>query len=36
MAPPLSITENEIDIALEIMDAALTAVLAARPDRLIM
>src|SRR5215469_452295 len=28
MAPPLSITEDEIDIAIEIIDAALTAVLA--------
>ena len=34
MAPPMSITEDEIDIALEIIDEALTAVLAARPAQL--
>lgn len=28
MAPPLSITEDEIDIAVEIIDESLTAVLA--------
>jgi 2,2-dialkylglycine decarboxylase (pyruvate) len=36
MAPPLSITESEIDIALEIIDESLTAVLAARPEHLIL
>jgi 4-aminobutyrate aminotransferase-like enzyme len=30
MAPPLSITEHEIDIAIEIIEDALTAVLASR------
>ncbi|HWZ18174.1 MAG TPA: aspartate aminotransferase family protein [Ktedonobacteraceae bacterium] len=34
MAPPLSITEDEIDIALGIIDDSLTAVLAARPAQL--
>ena len=34
MAPPLSITEDEIDIALGIIDYSLTAVLAARPAQL--
>lgn len=32
MAPPLTITEDEIDLAVEILDAALTAVLAERPE----
>jgi 2,2-dialkylglycine decarboxylase (pyruvate) len=31
MAPPLSITEGEIDTALEIIDDALTVILASRP-----
>jgi 4-aminobutyrate aminotransferase-like enzyme len=34
MATPLSITEDEIDIALEIIDESLTAVLAAHPAQL--
>jgi 2,2-dialkylglycine decarboxylase (pyruvate) len=34
MAPPMSITEDEIDIALGIIDESLTAVLAARPKPL--
>jgi 2,2-dialkylglycine decarboxylase (pyruvate) len=34
MAPPLSITEDEIDIALGIIDESLTAVLAARPAQM--
>lgn len=32
MAPPLTITEDEIDLAVEILDASLTAVLAERPE----
>jgi 2,2-dialkylglycine decarboxylase (pyruvate) len=36
MAPPLSITESEIDTALEIIDDALTAVLTARPEHMIL
>ncbi len=36
MAPPLSITESEIDIAIEIIDEALTAVLADRPEQMIL
>jgi 2,2-dialkylglycine decarboxylase (pyruvate) len=32
MAPPLSITEGEIDTAIEIIDDALKAVLASRPE----
>src|SRR2546426_1474182 len=32
MAPPLSITESEIDIALGIIDDAMTAVLASHPE----
>ncbi|HEY6285288.1 MAG TPA: aspartate aminotransferase family protein [Ktedonobacteraceae bacterium] len=36
MAPPLSITEDEIDTAIEIIDDALTAVLASRPERMIL
>ena len=32
MAPPLTITRDEIDLALEILDASLTAVLAERPE----
>jgi 2,2-dialkylglycine decarboxylase (pyruvate) len=31
IAPPLSVSEDEIDLAVEILDASLTAVLAARP-----
>ena len=31
MAPPLTITRDEIDLAVEILDASLTAVLAERP-----
>jgi 2,2-dialkylglycine decarboxylase (pyruvate) len=31
IAPPLSITEHEIDLAVEILDASLAAVLATRP-----
>lgn len=34
MAPPLSVTEEEIDIAVQIMDDALTAALASRLTRL--
>ena len=34
MAPPLSITEDEIDTALGIIDESLTAVLAARAAQL--
>ncbi len=34
MAPPMSITEDEIDIALGIIDESLTAILAARPAQL--
>ncbi|HEU0003580.1 MAG TPA: aspartate aminotransferase family protein [Ktedonobacteraceae bacterium] len=34
MAPPLSVTEEEIDIAIQIMDDALTAALASRLTRL--
>jgi 4-aminobutyrate aminotransferase-like enzyme len=36
MAPPLSIAESEIDIAIEIIDEALTAVLADRPEQMIL
>jgi 2,2-dialkylglycine decarboxylase (pyruvate) len=32
MAPPLTITRDEIDLAVEILDASLTAVLAERPE----
>jgi 2,2-dialkylglycine decarboxylase (pyruvate) len=32
MAPPLTITRDEIDLAVEILDASLTAVLADRPE----
>jgi 2,2-dialkylglycine decarboxylase (pyruvate) len=32
MAPPLTITEDEIDLAVEILDASLKAVLAERPE----
>jgi 2,2-dialkylglycine decarboxylase (pyruvate) len=32
MAPPLTITEDEIDLAVEILDASLRAVLAERPE----
>jgi 2,2-dialkylglycine decarboxylase (pyruvate) len=32
MAPPLTITEDEIDLAVEILDASLTAVLGERPE----
>ena len=35
MAPPLSITESEIDIALRIIDDALTAVLASRSRQIL-
>src|SRR5439155_22845076 len=35
MAPPLSITESEIDIALGIIDDALTAVLASRSRQIL-
>src|SRR6266853_955761 len=36
MAPPLSITESEIDTAIEIIDDALTAVLASRPEQMML
>lgn len=32
MAPPLTISEDEIDLAVEILDESLTAVLAKRPE----
>jgi 2,2-dialkylglycine decarboxylase (pyruvate) len=32
MAPPLTITEDEVDLAVEILDESLTAVLARRPE----
>jgi 2,2-dialkylglycine decarboxylase (pyruvate) len=32
MAPPLTIREDEIDLAVEILDASLVAVLADRPE----
>ena len=32
MAPPLTITEDEVDLAVEILDESLTAVLAKRPE----
>jgi 2,2-dialkylglycine decarboxylase (pyruvate) len=32
MAPPLTITDDEIDLAVEILDASLAAVLAERPE----
>jgi 2,2-dialkylglycine decarboxylase (pyruvate) len=32
MAPPLTITEDEVDLAVEILDASLTAALAKRPE----
>jgi 4-aminobutyrate aminotransferase-like enzyme len=32
MAPPLTIGEDEIDLAVEILDASLGAVLADRPE----
>jgi 2,2-dialkylglycine decarboxylase (pyruvate) len=32
MAPPLTITRDEIDLAVEILDVSLTAVLADRPE----
>jgi 2,2-dialkylglycine decarboxylase (pyruvate) len=32
MAPPLTVSEDEIDLAVEIVDAALQAVLAERPE----
>jgi len=35
MAPPLSITESEIDIALGIIDDALKAVLASRSRQIL-
>ena len=31
LAPPLTVTEDEIDLAVEILDSSLTAVLAGRP-----
>jgi 2,2-dialkylglycine decarboxylase (pyruvate) len=36
MAPPLSITESEIDTAIEIIDDALMAVLASRPEQMML
>jgi 2,2-dialkylglycine decarboxylase (pyruvate) len=30
LAPPLTVTEDEIDVAVEILDAAIAAVLAGR------
>jgi 4-aminobutyrate aminotransferase-like enzyme len=32
MAPPLTISEDEIDLAVEILDSSLKAVLAERPE----
>jgi hypothetical protein len=31
LAPPLTVTEDEIDLAVEILDTSITAVLAGRP-----
>jgi 4-aminobutyrate aminotransferase-like enzyme len=32
IAPPLTVSEDEIDLAVEILDASLQAVLAERPE----